>query len=331
MRAAILEGESKFVIREVPDPVLDEDEVLIKVQYCGICGSDLDTFIGGVPISHGHEYSGDIVELGSHVKGWEVGDRVTAESISSCGECYWCRRGEMGICEKFAESWVQRTAAFATYTKARYQQLHRIPPELTYQEAALTEPLAVALHVVRLSGMQVGDVVAVLGLGPIGQLVARLAKISGARAVYATESSQSRIKLAMDVVDDVIDVSSVNPIDRIFELTGGRGPDVVFECAGVISTTQQSINLVRKGGIIVIAGLCFNQVEIPVSNLVLKELNLRGSMCFYPGEYASALNLMKDRRIDVIPLITDVMPLDDINEAFRKALRREGGKILITP
>ncbi len=331
MREAILEGKRRFVVRDAPEPVLDEGEVLIKVRYCGICGSDLHTYIEGVNIRHGHEFSGDIVEVGAGVKGWEIGDRVTAESHSSCGECYWCMRGERELCENLYAMWAQTPGAFATYTKAKYHQLHKLPPELSYEEAALVEPTAIALHTVRSSNMGAGDVVAVLGLGPIGQLVARLAKMSGAIAVYATDVSQSRLELAKDVAQEVIDVNVVNPVDRILELTGGRGPDVVFECAGAISATQQSIALVRKGGTIVIVGVCLHPVETLVSNIVLRELTVKGSLFSHSAEFATALSLIKDKKIDVAPLITHKMPLDDIDEAFEKAARGEGGKILIRP
>lgn len=237
----------------------------------------------------------------------------------------------MGLCEDFLTTWNQTPGAFATHTKAKYRRLHKLPPDLSYEEAALVEPTAIALHAVRLSGMRVGDVVAVLGLGPIGQLVARLAKISGARAVYASEVSQSRLELVRDVVEEVIDVNVVNPVDRILELTGGRGPDVVFECAGAISTTQQSVASVRKGGTVVIAGVSLHSVETWVSNIVLRELTVKGSMLFCSAEFATALSLIGDKKIDVAPLITSVMPLDDIDEAFEKAVRGEGGKILIKP
>jgi 2-desacetyl-2-hydroxyethyl bacteriochlorophyllide A dehydrogenase len=331
VREAILEGKRRFVVRDVPEPALDEDEVLIKVRYCGICGSDLHTYIEGVNIRHGHEFAGDIVEVGAGVKGWEIGDRVTAESHDSCGECYWCRRGEMRLCENLYAMWAQTPGAFATYTKAKYHQLHRLPPELSYEEAALVEPTAIALHTVRSSNMGAGDFVAVLGLGPIGQLVARLAKLSGAIAVYATDVSQSRLELAKDVAHEVIDVNVVNPVDRILELTDGRGPDVVFECAGAISATQQSIALVRKGGTIILVGVSLHPVETLVSDIVLRELTVKGSVFFHSAEFAAALSLIKDKRIDVAPLMTSVMPLDDINEAFEMAVSGEGGKILIKP
>ncbi|TET16414.1 MAG: hypothetical protein E3J81_03110 [Dehalococcoidia bacterium] len=128
-----------------------------------------------------------------------------------------------------------------------------------------------------------------------------------------------------------MDINVANPVDRILELTHGRGPDIVFECAGSVSAAQQSIALARKGGTIVAVSICFDWVEIPFSNIVLKGLTLKGFVCWSAGDYASALNLVKERRIDVAPLLTCEMPLDDIGEAFKKALRGEGGTILIKP
>jgi (R,R)-butanediol dehydrogenase/meso-butanediol dehydrogenase/diacetyl reductase len=331
MRQAILEGKRKFAVRDVPEPVLDADEVLIKVRYCGICGSDLHTYIEGVDARYGHEYSGDIVAVGPEANGWSAGDRVTAECIRSCGECYWCTRGEMGLCESFYENWGASAPGFATYTKTKSQQLHKLSPQLSYEEAAVVEPTAVALHAVRQSRMAAGDVIAVLGLGPIGQLVARLAKASGAAAVYAAETSPSRIGLARPAVDEVVDAGAGSPVGRILELTDGRGPDVVFECAGAIATAQQALSLARKGGTILIAGVCLYPVEWLVSSIALRELTVGGAMCFYPGEFAMALRLIEEKKIDVAPLITSVMPLDDINEAFEMAVSGEGGKILIEP
>lgn len=331
MQEAVVVGERKFAIKRAPKPVLDKDEVLIKVRCCGICGSDLHTYILGIPGRYGHEYAGDIVAVGSEGKGWKIGDRVTAESACSCDECYWCKQGDMGLCETFLERWGASAGGFATYTKAKSKQLHKLPPGLSYEEAALTEPTAVALHAVRLSGMLTGDVVAVLGLGPIGQLVARLAKISGAREVYASETSKSRIRLAKGAVDEVIDAKEIDPVARILVLTGGRGPDVVFECAGAVAPTHHAMTMTRKGGTIVIVGVSMNPAEIVVGSIALRELTIKGSMLFNPGEYGVALSLIAEKKIDVAPLITDILPLDRINEAFEKAASGEGGKILVKP
>ncbi len=331
MRAAVLEDRRKLVIKDVSKPVLNKDEVLIRVQYCGICGSNLHIYVEGIGIGLGHEFSGDIVEMGSEVDGWEIGDRVAINPRVPCLECYWCRRGEVGLCDKLFLRATRHQGAFATYAKAKYVQLYKLPDELTYEEGTMVEPTACALHAIRLSGMKVGDVVAVLGLGPIGQLIARLAKMSGAKAVYATEISRSRVELAKDVVDLVINPKIADPVDRILDLTGGRGPDIVFECAGKVETTQESIALARRGGTVIIPGMCFEAVETSFIDVVLKGLTLRGSLAWSVGEFAMAFDLIKNRRIDVKPLFTDRFPIEDINQAFEKALKCEGGKILVKP
>lgn len=330
MREAVIESRRRFVIREVPEPVLDRDEVLIRIRYSGICGSDLHIFEQGASIPGGHEWCGEIAAMGSEVEGWKVGDRVGIEHRIYCGNCFWCRRGDIGLCENYIERLLQYRTAFATHKKVKYDQLFRLPDELTYEEAALTEPTTIALHAVRISEMGPGDVVAVLGLGPIGQLVARVAKLSGAGAIYATEASPSRIELAKGVVDEVIDVTAIDPVGRILELTEGRGPDVVFECAGVVATTEQVIPLVRRGGVVVVVGQCLHLIEVAFSNIVLKGVTIKGSR-FQAGEAALAFNLIKDRKIDVAPLVTHKMPMEDINEAFEKALKGEGVKILLKP
>ena len=315
----------------MPDPVADEGEVVIRVRDCGVCGSDLHTYVVGIPARYGHEYSGDIVEVGPGVDGWKVGDRVAAECIGACGGCFWCARGQIGLCESFDQAWSESPTGFATYTKTGANRLHRLPPHVSYEEGALVEPAAVALHAVALSDMKAGDAVAVLGLGPIGQLVARLARISGAGAVYATEASESRIGLAAGVVDQVIDIKQDDPVARIIGLTDGLGPDVVFECAGAGAAFQQSLALARKGGTIVLAGVSINPVEMVAGSVTLRELTIRESMVFSAGDYASALGLIAGKKLDVTPVITDVLPLDEINAAFGKAVSGEGGKILVEP
>jgi len=331
MRAAILIDKRRLMIKDVPEPVIEKDEVLIKVQYCGICGSNLHVYVEGIGIDLGHEFSGDIVKIGSEVDGWKIGDRVAVNPRVPCQECYWCRRGEVGLCEKLFLRATRHQEAFATYAKAKSVQLHKLPDELTYEEGAIVEPTACALHAIRISEMKVGDMVAILGLGPIGQLVARLAKISGAKAIYATEISPSRVELAADVVDLVIDPKEADPVDRVLDLTGGMGPDIVFECAGNTETTQESIALARRGGTIVILGMCFEPVETSFVDIVLKGLTVRGSLAWSVGEFAMAFDLIRERRIHVNSLITDRFNLEDINKAFEKALKGEGGKIMVKP
>src|SRR4030042_6604416 len=167
MKAAVLEGKRKFVIQDVSEPVLEKDEVLIKVQYCGICGSDLHVFKEGAAVGFGHEYSGDIGGLGSEVKGWKIGERVAIEPSVACGECFWCKRGDLGLCEQYYIELVQYKGAFATYAKAKHSLLHRLPKGLSYEEGAIIEPTTCALHAVKVAERQKDDIVGVRGLGPL--------------------------------------------------------------------------------------------------------------------------------------------------------------------
>jgi len=226
---------------------------------------------------------------------------------------------------------LQYMSGFATYTKVKACQVHAIPGEMSYEQAAIIEPAACALHAIRKSGMQEGEVVAVLGLGPIGQLAARMARALGAGAVYGTEKTRSRLDLARDAIDEVIDVNETDPVASIMDLTHGMGADVVIECAGSVSSTQQSIALARKGGTILVVGICLDWVQILVSEIVLKGLTLKGAVCFSVGEFASALDLVAERKIDVDPLVTCKFTLDEINEAFEAASSGQGGKILVSP
>jgi (R,R)-butanediol dehydrogenase/meso-butanediol dehydrogenase/diacetyl reductase len=329
MRAAILEDRKKLVIKDVPKPIIEKDEVLVKVQYCGICGSNLHIYSEGINIGLGHEFSGTIVKIGSEVDGWKIGDRVAVNPRLPCQECYWCLRGEIGLCEKLYKRATTIQGAFATYAKANRIQLYKLPDNLTSEEGTIVEPTACALHAIKISGLKIGDVITVLGLGPIGQLVARLAKIAGAEAIYATEISPSRIELARDVTDLIINPESSDPTDKILDLTKGVGSDIIFECAGNPNTIQDAIKLTKKRGKIIIPGMCFEPVETSFIDIVLKELTLRGSLAWSIGEFNLAFDLIKERRIDVKPLFTDIFSFEEINKAFEKALKGEGGKILV--
>jgi len=334
MRAAVLEEARKFVIREVPEPVPDKDEALLKVRYCGICGSDLHLYKHGMKRRIlGHEVSGDIVELGSDVEEWRVGDRVTIDPHTICYNCYWCKIGKTELCERPGVTGVDRDGGFATYVKVKSHQLHKLPDELTYEQGTLIEPLSVVLHGVRLSEIKVGDTVAVLGLGPLGQLAARLAKASGAKAVYAADVNKSRIDLARNVVDEAINSNEVDSTERILELTNDMGPDIVFECSGNVAASQQSITLPKRGGTLVVIGICFEPIEVsPFLDLVFKQLTIKGSFHSSLSDFVQALDIIKSKTIEVDSLITSKIPLEDIEEkGFEAALGAEGGKILVRP
>ena len=334
MRAAVLEDARRFVLRNVPEPVPDKDEAVLKVRYCGICGSDLHMYKHGLKGRIlGHEVSGDIVKLGSDVEEWRVGDRVTIDPHTICYDCYWCKIGKTELCEKTSVTGVNYDGGFATYVKVKSHQLHKLPDDLTYEQGALIEPLSVVLHGVRLSEIKVGDTAAVLGLGPLGQFAARLAKASGAKAVYATDINESRMDLARNVVDEVINSNEVDSTERILELTNDVGPDIVFECSGNGAAAQQSITLPKKGGTTVFIGICFDSIEVlPFQDLVFKQLTIKGSFHSSPRDFVQAIDIVKSKTIEVDSIITLKIPLEDIGEkGFEATLKAEGGKILVKP
>jgi len=334
MRAAVLEEARKFVIRDVPKPVSEKDEVLLKVRYCGICGSDLHLYQGGTKGRIlGHEVSADIVELGSDVEEWRVGDRVTMDTHTICHNCYWCKIGKTELCERASVTGVDHDGGFATHVKVKAHQLHKLPDELTYEQGALIEPLSVVLHGVNLSEIKAGDTVAVLGLGPLGQFAARLAKASGASAVYATDINETRMDLARNVVDEAINSKEVDSTERILELTNNMGPDIVFECSGNAAASQQSITLPKRGGTLVTIGICLHSIEVsPFQDLVFKQLTIKGSFHSSPRDFVQAIDILKSKTIEVDSIITSKIPLEDIGEkGFEIALKGEGGKILVRP
>lgn len=334
MKAAVLEDSRKFAIREVPKPILDRDEALLKVRYCGICGSDFHLYKhGGMGRILGHELSGDVVELGSNVEGWRVGDRVTIDPHTTCYECYWCKIGKTELCERAGATGIDRNGGFATYVKVKSQQLYKLPDELTYEQGALIEPLTVVLHGFRLSGIKMGDTVAVLGLGPLGQFAVRTAKALGASAVYATDIDESRLALARSVADEVINSKKVDSSERMLELTNDMGPDVVLECSGAGEASQQAIALPKKGGIVVFVGICFDSIEVsPFRDLVFKQLTVKGSYHTSASDFIQAIDVLKSKKIDVDSIITSKIPLEEIGEkGFESALKGQGGKILVMP
>jgi len=331
MKAAFVVGPSKIEVREVPDYELDKDDVLIKVKYCGICGSDLHVFSSGAAVALGHEVSGDIAAVGEDVKDCKVGDRVLPTGRGGCGECVWCKQGKAWLCEADFNRYMASIGSFATYKKVKHTQLYKLPDHMSYEEAAMVEPMSCALHAVRQAEMKQGDTVTVFGLGAIGQFTARVAKALGSGAVYAAEISPVRIALARGAVDEVIDAKTTDPVARIQELTDDMGTDIVFECAGSVPTSQQSMAVVKKAGTIVIVGICFDWVSIPISSIMLKELTIKGSLNSSMDELRESYELIRDRRIDIKSLATHKMPLDDINEAFEMAERSDCGKIMIEP
>jgi L-iditol 2-dehydrogenase len=333
----------RFERTEVPQP--GPGELLVRVRAALTCGTDIKTYQRGHPViipstpsTFGHEYSGEVVEVGQGVLDFETGDRVTACNAVPCFKCYYCKKGLNNLCEDllivngaYAENIVipGRMAQHNTF---------KLPDHLTYEEAALSEPLGTAVHAVRAAGIEPGDNVAVVGSGPLGLMLARLAHLRGARVILSGKGEE-RLKLAGEFgVNEVIDIQEVErPEDRIQavkELTpGGRGVDVVIEAVGQPAAWEESIQMARKAGNVVFFGGCKSGTTITVDTRSLHygELSLIGVFHQTPDDYQRSCALLSSRLVDGRQFVKQTLPLSQLIEAFERVKALEAIKYAIDP
>jgi (R,R)-butanediol dehydrogenase/meso-butanediol dehydrogenase/diacetyl reductase len=289
--------------------------VLIRVGYCGICGSDLEALQVGLyeaGLVIGHEFSGAIAELGPGVSGWKVGERVVVNDAIPCGACAPCLEGRLDGCGNLTMVGVTHDGAMAEYVKITTKGLHRLPEGVTLRQGALVEPLAVALHGVRRSRLQVGDHALVMGAGPIGLLTLQSALLAGARTVTVTEINPTRAALASQLgATRVLDPTRENVGIALSGLTGGQGPDVIYVCTGAPKPYQEAVSLVRKGGQIFVLGVCVMPVEADFMSLVLSDLCIEGSLAGR-AEFPAAVDFIAKGRVEVEALVSHEISLDEI-------------------
>jgi len=317
MKAAVFLGAGNIEVKDILNPVPEDDEVVIRVGYCGICGSDLEAYATGMyetGLVIGHEFAGTIVQVGSGVSGWRVGDRVVVGDAVPCGECPPCREGRLDACESLTMIGVTHDGAMAEYVRFVAAGLHRLPVQVTLRQGALAEPLSVALHGVRRSRLKPGDVAVVMGAGPIGLLTLQCALLAGARRVAVTEVDPVRAALAGRLgAAIVLDPRRDNVGVALSQLTDGRGPDLIFICTGAPDPYRDAISLVRKGGQVFLLGLCVEPVETDFMSVAMGELSIEGSFAGW-AEMAAAVEFIAQRRVDVEALISHEIPLDAVVE-----------------
>jgi len=351
MKAAVWYAKKDVRIEEVPNPPSPAPgEVQIKVHWCGICGSDLHEYLAGpifIPAEHphpltgkkapvilGHEFSGEIAKVGEGVKGIEVGDRVTASASRSCGECFWCRRGETIICEKNAATGFMADGAFAEFVNVPGYNIYKLPPEVSYEEAALTEPLAVGLHAMRKARIVPGDNVVIVGAGTIGLATLQAARASGARNIIVAEIAKTRKEYARKLgATMVFDPTEVDLITEVAKATDGVGADLGFECVGDPRTAALALNSVRRGGKMVVMGIFERPFELNLNSCVFFEKQIIGSLG-YNDEFATVLSFLVDGRLQATPMITGKIKLDRIlEEGFKELVENKDKniKILVSP
>jgi len=322
MKAAVLYAPYKILIKTVERPAIKNDEVLVKVEAAGICGSDLHAFRGKHPFVKlprilGHELSGEVAEVGKDVKEVNVGDRVVVEPVIPCGSCIACVMGRYNVCKSLKVSGAHVDGAFAEYLKAPSNRIYKIPDDLSFDDATLIEPYAVATHIVKRSGVRVGDTVAVLGAGPIGLCVLQVAKLAGAKTVVITDIVDYRLQLAKKLGADVtINSGKEDPVEIVKDATNGEGVDVAIEAVGVPSTVQQALKITRPFGQVTIAGFFEDpNVKVDVLSVIAKELHVVGSRLYWL-DFKTAIDLVSKGKIDVKSIITHKFPLEEAQKAF---------------
>jgi len=326
MKAALLYGVRDLRIENVGVPKAESGELLVKVRAATTCGTDLKIFQRGyvegvikLPTVFGHEWAGDIVEVGEGVSWLKKGMRVRAGNSSPCLRCYMCQRGKFNLCEDMMWLW----GAYAEYIKVPQRivmlNTQEIPAHVSYEEAAVTEPLACVLHGVEEAGIKLGDTVAITGAGPIGLLYLLTVKKVGASRVIISDTVEERLQLAQKIgADETINAKQENTVEETKKLTNGYGADVVIEAIGTPTTWEQALKMVRKGGTVLEFGGCPPGTEIKVSTEQLHygETTILGAFHTTPTHFKKALNLIASGTINVKPLITNRMKLADLKRAF---------------
>ena len=321
MKALLLSQYNQLDIADLPAPVPGADEILVRVAACGICGSDVHGYDGTSgrripPIVMGHEAAGVVAAAGPGVSNFKAGDRVTFDSTVYCGECEFCRKGEINLCNNRQVIGVscadfRRAGAFAEYVAVPQRIVYHLPDALEFQEAAMLEAVSVALHGVRVSEMKGGETVLVIGAGMIGLLTLQAARAAGASRVLVADIDPSRLKRAEGVgADETLLLSGSELVQEILRRTGGRGVDLVLEAVGREETISASIASVRKGGTVTLIGNISPEVKIPLQVVVSRQIRLQGT-CASSGEYPQAMELLANGQIQVKQLITAVAPLSE--------------------
>jgi L-iditol 2-dehydrogenase len=343
VKALTLTTYKHFDYGDVPQPAVGPDDVLIRVKACGICGSDIHGMDGSSgrripPVIMGHEAAGTVVEVGADVAGWKVGERVTFDSTIYCGKCYFCRRGEINLCDNRRVLGVscaeyRQNGAFAEYVAVPQRILYRLPEGLSFARASMTEPVSVAVHAVERTPVSLNDTAVVAGAGMIGLLVIQALRARGCGRIIAIDLDAGRLDLARRLGADVgLKSDAVDAVAEVLELTGGRGADVAFEVVGITPTLKLATQSLRKGGALTLIGNLAPTTELLQQVVVTRELTVYGS-CASRGEYPACLDLITRGSIDVDPIISAVVPLADGAAWFERLYRGEPGlmKVILTP
>jgi threonine dehydrogenase-like Zn-dependent dehydrogenase len=343
MKALVHTAPLQFDFRDVPQPQPTEDEILVRVKACGICGSDVHGYTGSTgrripPIIMGHEAAGVVEAVGGDAKNVAVGDRVTFDSTVYCNQCTACRQGRVNLCQDRKVLGVstpvfRRDGAMAEYVVVPWWIIHRVPDAVSFEEAATIEPAAVSLHAARITPMDVNDVVAVIGAGQIGLFAMQCSRVKGAGKIIALDVKEDRLALARRLGADItINPATSDVAAEMRKAVGRPDADAVLEAVGTENTVRLGMDLTKLGGNLTLIGNVTPRIQVNLQDIVSRELTIRGS-CAIAGEYRACLDLMAAGRLQAKPLISRIVPLPEGPGAFDALHRGEPGlmKIVLRP
>jgi len=343
MKALVLERYNHLVYKNVPRPVLGADDVLVQVKACGICGSDVHGMDGSTgrripPLIMGHEASGVIAEVGSNVKQYQPGARVTFDSTVYCGACFYCRRGEINLCDHRRVLGVscdeyRQDGALAEYVAVPQHILFMLPDKISFAQSAMVEPCSVALHAVAGTPVSLNDTAVVVGAGIIGLLVIQTLRVAGCGQIVAIDLQPERLALARQLGADMgLGPGKDDIIALIGKMTANRGADLVIDAVGINASLETALSSLRKGGALTLIGNLSTQVELPLQSVVTGEITLRGS-CASRGEYPAALDMIARGAINVDALISAEAPLSEGAQWFQRLYQKEKDllKVILVP
>lgn len=322
MLQQIMTNPKEIIFKEVPMPEINDNQVLVKVMKIGVCGSDIHVYHGkhpftSYPVTQGHEVSGEIVSLGKDVTGFTIGQKVTIEPQVYCGKCYPCRHGKYNLCEELKVMGFQTTGTASEYFSVDASKVTPIPQDMSFEEGAMIEPLAVAVHGVKQVGDVTGMNIVVIGAGPIGNLVAQVAKGMGASKVMITDVSDLRLQKAKECgIDVCVNTKNKDFGEAMIEAFGPDKADVIYDCAGNNITMGQAIKYARKGSIIVLVAVFAGMAQVDLAVANDHELDIKSTMMYRHDDYLDAIQLVNDKKVLLKPLISKTFAFKDYKKAY---------------
>ena len=343
MKALVLKEYNIFNYEDVPEPEYGPDDLLVQVKACSICGSDVHGMDGSTgrripPVIMGHEASGIVAAVGANVKGFAVGDRITFDSTIYCGSCFYCRKGQINLCDHRRVLGVscndyRQNGAFAEYVAIPHHIAYHLPEGISFEKAAMVEPVSIAVHAVSRSPLRLNDNAVVVGVGMIGLFIVQILRQAGCNKIIAVDLDSNKFDLARQFgATHCLTADQSDLVSQILELTDGHGGDIAFEAVGITPTVKTATAVLRKGGALTLVGNLKPQVDFPLQSVVTREISVFGS-CASNGEYQICLDLIKRGKVKVDALISATAPLQEGAVWFERLYNKEPGlmKVILVP